>query len=188
MSDASFSSLRLWISEVFDFACLLAGLGRLRLLRLICPLAFVSFFHLLSSHFYTCFRLVFPLALAFLVDLLRVSTCFMFRLASCFDLLRVSTCFVFRLASCCDLLRLDLSTSLRAIAVNPLGGLVIFRILGAYIDSSLGMHIPALWVPLDFSVVKCTLVLHSGISGRVNPLFTRRCSADDLSRIGIVAW
>jgi hypothetical protein len=137
---------------------------------------------LASSHFSTCFRLIFtlafvsffPLALAFLVDLLRVSTCF-----------------VFRLASCCDLLRLDLSTSLRALAVNSLGGLIIFRMLGAYVDSS-GTLISARWVhpsPLDFSVVKCTLVLHSGISGRVIPLFKGRCSADDLSLlIGIVAW
>ena len=115
MTDASFGSLRLWISEVFDFACLLA--------------CFVSFFHLLSSHFYTCFRLVFPLALAFLVDLLRVSTCF-----------------VLRLASCCDLLRLDLSTSLRALAVNSLGGLIIFRMLGAYVGSLPGTLILALWV------------------------------------------
>jgi hypothetical protein len=89
------------------------------------------------------------------------------------------------------LLRLDLSTSLRALAVNSLGGLIIFRMLGAYVDSS-GMLISARWVhpsPLDFSVVKCTLVLHSGISGRVIPLFKGRCSADDLSLlIGIVAW
>jgi len=74
--------------------------------------------------------------------------------------------------------------------VNSLGGLIIFRMLGAYVDSS-GTLIPALWVhlsPLDFSVVKCTLVLHSGISGRVIPLFERHCSADDLSPlIGIVA-
>jgi len=132
---------------------------------------------LASSHFYTCFRLVFPLALAFLVDLLRVSTCF-----------------AFRLASCCDLLRLDLSTPLRALAVNSLGGLIIFRMLGAYVDSS-GTLISACWVhpsPLDFSVVKCTLVFHSSISGRVIvyeyfgscrviPLFQGRCSADDLS-------
>jgi len=148
------TSLVFWLVLV-DFAC------------------FVSLFHLLSSHFYTCFRLVFPLALAFIVDLLRVSTCF-----------------VFRLASCCDLLRLDLSTSLRALAVNSLGGLIIFRLLGAYVDSSATL-ISARWVhpsPLDFSVVKCTLVLHSGISGRVIPLFKRRCSADDLyPQIGIVA-
>ena len=110
---------------------------------------------------------------------------------------------MFRLASRCDLLRLDLSTSLRALAVNSLGGLIIFRMLGAYVDSSLGTLIPALWVPLDFSVIKCTLVLHSGSSGRVIvyvdfgsgrvivyedfgsgsviPLFQGRCSADDLS-------
>ena len=44
----------------------LAGLGRLRLLRLI-----------------------FPLALAFLFDLLRGSICFVVRLASCFNLLRI---------------------------------------------------------------------------------------------------
>ena len=139
---------------------------------------------LASSHFYTCFRLCFPLALGFLVDLLRVSTCF-----------------VLRLASCCDLLRLDLLTSLRALAVNSPGGLIIFRMLGAYVDSS-GTLISARWVhlwPLDFSVVKCTLVLHSGASGRVIvyedfgscrviPLFQGRCSADDLSpQIGIVA-
>jgi len=58
--------------------------------------------------------------------------------------------------------------------------------------NSLGAFIAALWVPLDFSVVKCTLVLHSGTSGtviicedfgsgRVIPLFQGRCSADDLS-------
>jgi len=72
--------------------------------------------------------------------------------------------------------------------------------LCAYVDSLLGTLIPALWVPLDFSVVKCTLVLHSGTSGRVIvyedfgsgrviPLFKGRCSADNLSPlIGIVAW
>jgi hypothetical protein len=59
--------------------------------------------------------------------------------------------------------------------------------LGAYVDSS-GTLVPALRVPLDFSVVKCTLVLHSGTSGRVIPLFKGRCSADDLSPlIGVVA-
>jgi len=161
----SFSSLCLWISEVFDFACLLASLGRLRLLHLIFPPAFVSFLHLLSSHF--------SHALAFLVDLLRVSTC----------------C-VFRLASYCDLLRLDLSTSLQALAVNSLGGLIIFRMLDAYVDSSVTLISArrAYPSPLDLSVVKCTLVRHSGISGRVIPLFKRCCSADDLSpRIAIVA-
>ena len=139
---------------------------------------------LASSHFDTCSGLVFPLALAFLADLLCVSTCF-----------------VFRLALCCDLLRLDLLTSLRALAVKSLAGLFIFRMLGAYVYSS-GTLISARWVhpsALDFSVVKCTLVFHSGISGRVIiygdfgsgrviPLFERRCSADDLSPlIGIVA-
>jgi hypothetical protein len=83
-----------------------------------------------------------------------------------------------------------------------LGGLIIFRMLGAYVDSSLGTLIPALWVhllPLGFSVGKCILVRHSGTSGRVIvyedfgsgrviPLFKGRCSADDLSSlIGIVA-
>jgi len=72
--------------------------------------------------------------------------------------------------------------------------------LGADVDSWLGTLIPALLVPLDFSVVKCTLVLQSGTSssvivyedlgsGRVIPLFKGRCSADNLSPlIGIVAW
>ena len=64
-----------------------------------------------------------------------------------------------------------------------------------YVDSSLGTFILALWVhlsPLDFSVVKCILVLHSGTSSRVIvyedfgscrviPPFQRRSSADDLS-------
>jgi len=108
---------------------------------------------------------------------------------------------VFQLASCCDLLRLDLSTSLRALPVNSLGGLIVFRKLGAYVYSS-GTLISARCMHpsgLDFSVVKCTLVFHSGISGRVIiygdfgsgrviQLFERHCSADDLSpRIGIVA-
>ena len=130
---------------------------------------------LASSHFSTCFHvifctcfgLIFPLALAFLFDLLHGSTCFVFRLASCFDLHCV-----------------DLSTTLRAFAVNSPGGLIIFRMLGAYVDSSVGTLIPALWVhllPLDFCVVKCILILHSGTSGSVIPLFKRRCSADDLS-------
>jgi len=74
-----------------------------------------------------------------------------------------------------------------ALAVNPLGGLIIFRMLGVYDDSS-GTLIPALRVPLDFYVVKCTLVLHSSTSGRVIPLFKGRCSADDLSPlIAVVA-
>jgi len=96
----------------------------------------VSFLHLLWSHFSTC--------LAFLLDLLRGSTCVGFRLASCFDLLR-----------------LDLSTSfrsfwlrfvcyrglwIRALAASSLGGLIIFRMLGAYVDSLPGTLIPALWV------------------------------------------
>ena len=143
---------------------------------------FSTCFHVI---FCTCFRLIFPLALAFLFDLLRGSTCFVFRLASCFDLHCV-----------------DLSMNLRALAVNSLCGLIIFRMLGAYVDSSLDTLIPALWVhslPLDFCVVKCILILHSGtsgrvivygdfVSGRVIPLLKGRCSADDLSLlIGIVA-
>jgi len=123
-------------------------------------------------------------------------------LAFLFDLLRGSTGFVLRLALCFDVHCVDVSTTLRALAVNSLGGFTIFRMLGAYVDSS-GTVIPALWVhlsPLHFSVVKCTLVLHFGISsrvivygdygsGRVIRLFKGRCSADDLSLlIGIVAW
>jgi len=44
---------------------------------------------------------------------------------------------------------------------------LIFRMLGAYFDSLLGVLIPALWVPLEFAVIECTLVHHSGTSGRV---------------------
>jgi len=66
-------------------------------------------------------------------------------------------------------------------------GFIIFRMLGAYVYSS-GTLVPALRVPLDCPVVKCTLVLHSGTSGWVIPLFISRCSADDLSPlIGVVA-
>jgi len=68
---------------------------------------------------------------------------------------------------------------------------------------SVGTLILALWVHLlllDFSVVKFTLVLHSGTSrrviiyevfscGRVILLFKGCCSADDLSPlIGTVDW
>jgi len=72
--------------------------------------------------------------------------------------------------------------------------------LGAFVDSFLLMLIPALWVPLVLSVVKCSLVLHSGTSGRVIVyedlgcyrvihLFTGRCSTDNMfPLIGIVAW
>jgi len=38
--------------------------------------------------------------------------------------------------------------------------------LGAYVESS-GMLIPALQVMLDFSVVRCTLLLHCGTTCRV---------------------
>jgi len=125
LTDASFGSLRLWISEVFDFACLLAGLGRLRLLHLIFPLAFIPFLHLLSPFFLTCFVV---------------------RLASCFNLLCVDLSTSFRLFG----LRSVYSRYLWlwALAVNSLGGLIIFRMLGAYVDSS-GTLIPALWVHLS---------------------------------------
>jgi len=57
--------------------------------------------------------------------------------------------------------------------------------LGGYVDSSATV-VPALWVPLDFCVVKCTLVLHSGTSCRVIPLFHGGCSADDISLLLVV--
>ena len=89
--------------------------------------------------------------------------------------------------------------------MNSLGTLIIFRMLGVYVDSS-GTLIPALWVYLSplsecrwTSLSLCALCLHSGTSdrvivhedfgsGRVIPPFKGRCSADDLSPlIGIVA-
>ena len=143
-SSLDFGGLHHRLSSGWSWSTSLASSHFSTCFGLIFTLAFISFFHLLWSFLLTCF--VFRLASCF--DLLRVSTCFVFRLASCFDLLRVSTCFVFRLASCCYLLRLDLSTSLRALAVNSLGGLIIFRMLGAYGDSS-GTLIPALWVHLS---------------------------------------
>jgi hypothetical protein len=80
------------------------------------------------------------------------------------------------------------------------GGLIILQMLGAYVHSALATHIPTLWVPLEFSLIKYTVVVYSGTSsrvivyehfgfGRVITLFTGCCSADDLSPlIGIVAW
>jgi len=164
LTDRSFGSYRLWIFDVFDFACLLAGLGRCHLLRLLFPLAFISFFHFLWRSLLTCFAVW---------------------LALCFDLLRVdpscSLCnFGRRLGCSCSLGRW-------ALAVNPLGRLVIFQMLLVYVDCS-GTVIPALWVPLDFSVVECTVVLHSGTSGRVITLFKCRSSANFWSPpIGVVA-
>jgi hypothetical protein len=71
---------------------------------------------------------------------------------------------------------------------TSVGGLIIFRMLGAYVDSSLGTHIPVLRVRLDFCGMNYILVLYSGTSGRVIPLFKRNCSADDLSLlIGAIA-
>jgi len=89
--------------------------------------------------------------------------------------------------------------------MNSLGELIIFRMLGAYVDSS-GTLIPALWVYLSplsgcrwTSPLLSTLCLHSDTSdrfivygdfgsGRVIRLFKGRSSADDLSPlIGNVA-
>lgn len=64
-------------------------------------------------------------------------------------------------------------------AGTSLGVFIIFRMLGADVESSLGTHSSPLWVPMDFPVVKCTLVLHSGIVGSVIALIERRCVADD---------
>jgi hypothetical protein len=85
-----------------------------------------------------------------------------------------------------------------ALIALPRGGLIILRMLDAYVDSS-GTLIPALWVPLDFFFVKCTLVIHTGTSsrvvvyenfgsGRVIPLFKGCCSADNSPPlIGVLA-
>jgi len=74
--------------------------------------------------------------------------------------------------------------------MNYVGGLIIFRMLCAYIHSS-GMLISAISVHLSllhFSVGRCTLVLYSSKSGRVIPLCKCHCSASDLSLvIGIAA-
>jgi len=163
-ADAPFGSLCLWTPEVFDFACLLAGLGRLALSRL--STCFASFLHLLSSHFPTRFGLAFE-SLGHWP-------------AWCFDLFRASTRFVFRLAFRLFGLRLVCSHCLWlwALAVNSLGTLI----------PALWVQL----LPLGFSVGRCILVRHSGTSGRVivyedfgsgrvTPLFKGRCSADDLS-------
>jgi len=162
LTDVSFGSLRLWTSEVFDFAWLLAGLGRLALSHF--STCFVSFLDLLSSHFPTRFGLA--------VDSLGYWP------AWCFDLFRALTRFVFRLAFRLFGLRLVCSRCLWlwGLAVNSLGTLIpAFWVQ---------------WLPLGFSVGKCILVRHSGTSsrvvvyedfgfGRVIPLFKGRCSADD---------
>jgi hypothetical protein len=74
-----------------------------------------------------------------------------------------------------------LNSSRSTVAIVHVGGLIFLQILGVYVDSSLGTLVPARCVPLDLSVVNCTVVLHSGKSVRVIPLFNGRCSADTLS-------
>jgi len=84
--------------------------------------------------------------------------------------------------------------------MNSLGWLIIIWMLGAYVNSSLGEHIPTLWIRLDCSVVGCNLVDQSGSSGRViicenfgsgmvSPHFDGHSSTDDLSPlICMLAW
>jgi hypothetical protein len=99
-------------------------------------------------------------------------------LASCFDLLFAFSDFAWSVYVFSDFW---------VLSVNFLVGLINFRMLGAYVDSSATL-IPALQVPLDFSVIKCTLVLHSGTSGSVILLIKGRCSADDISTLfGVLA-
>jgi hypothetical protein len=88
-----------------------------------------------------------------------------------------------------------------ALPVNSLGGLNIFWMLGAYVDSSLGTLIPALWVHYCCWTTPSLSALWSFIpappvgslyedfgSGRVIPLFPGRCSTDESSPlIGFVA-
>ena len=119
--------------------------------------------------------LIFPLAMSYLWLTLML-TYFMFWL--CFPLFGLRF-----LRSRC--------LWLWALAVNSVDGLILFRMLGAYVDSSLGTLVPVVFVhlsPLDISVGMCNFVLHCDISGKVTPLTKHHCSADDLScLIGIVA-
>jgi len=79
--------------------------------------------------------------------------------------------------------------SLGLFAMNSLGGLTTFRMLGASVDSFWGTKIAALMVLLDISVVKYTLVIHSGTSGRVISRFELRCSADHITPPACIeAW
>jgi len=75
--------------------------------------------------------------------------------------------------------------------MNALGGLIIFWMLEGCDASCHDTVIPALSVHLllmDFYVVQSTLVLHSGTSSTIIPLFNSHCSAQDLSLlIGVVA-
>jgi len=98
-----------------------------------------------------------------------------------------------RLVFCLLWLRLVCSHCLWiwALAMNSLGGYIIFQMPGSYVDFSctlnrfLRVHLSL----LDFIVNKCTLILHSGTSIRAIPLFKRHCSAHAFTPlIDIVAW
>jgi len=109
-----------------------------------------------------------------------------------FDSLWLLTCFVFHLAFHLFGLPLVYSCFLwhSALPVNSLSNLIIFRMLGVYVDSSLGTLIPTLWVHislLDFSVVECNLVLLSRMPSRVSSLFKRCCSADNFHHLNGIA-
>jgi len=78
----------------------------------------------------------------------------------CFDLLSAFSDFTWTVLVVSDF---------AVLGANSLGGLIIFRMVDAYVDSSLTL-IHAHRVPLDSHVGKCTLVLHSSTSGRVIPL------------------
>jgi len=162
LTDASFASLCLWISDVFDFACLLAGLGWLAL------------------SLFACFVSVFDLFCPF------------------FDSPWLLTCFEFQLAFCLFGLRLVCSRCLClwALAVNSLGGLIIFRMLGAYVDSSRGTLIPAFCVHYrrraSLSLIAPWSFIPSPLAGssyadissdRLITLVKGRYSANDSSRL-----
>jgi hypothetical protein len=79
---ATFGSLRVWTSEVIDFSCLRCSwltcfVSFFYLLCLIFALALVSFSHSLWPFFLTCFG-HWP---GWFLDLLRVSSSFVYRLA-----------------------------------------------------------------------------------------------------------
>ena len=153
------------------FVCLLAGLGQLASSLFTC---FIVFFHLRFHFFNThCSLICLVFRLALRLDFLCVSTSPVFGLAFCLDLLFVSTCLIlnssttfliFGLRLCCSRLLTP-----QPLTVTSVGGLIIFQMLGAYMDS-FSTHIPALWVHLlllGLSVVYFTLVLYSGTSDMV---------------------
>ena len=123
-------------------------------------------------------------------NMLCISTGFVFLHELCFDMHCVWTCFVFQLPWWVHpRLVLSLLSLTSGCSREFSLGLIIFWRVGAYVDSAPSPLIPALGVPLDVSVLDCTLGLYSCTPVRVNTHFKHCCSVNNLSPLfGLVPW